>query len=83
MIDERTAWFAASAASNYLNVSERTLRTWTSLGTLHPARIGRVVRYSRAELDAVMAAGQGAVVPPTPSIVVPARLDGRAARRVG
>ncbi len=44
--------FTTPQAADYLSLSPHTLRLWASQGVnLKTVRIGRAVRYDRAELD--------------------------------
>lgn len=47
------AYLTCAQAADYLNCSTRTISRMTSLGELRCHRIGRLVRYRSADLDAV------------------------------
>ena len=46
-----SALLNAQSAARYLNISERSLWTYTQSGTIPSIRIGRSIRYSLASLD--------------------------------
>ncbi len=52
-----TPWMKPVPAADYLGVSLKTLRNWTSARYVPFAKRGRVVRYHRAQLDAWLSRG--------------------------
>lgn len=47
-------YFDAVGAADYLGVCRRTVDRWQRLGLVSRVKIGRVVRYRRRDLDAMM-----------------------------
>jgi excisionase family DNA binding protein len=47
-------WFSYRDASVYTGLSETSLWRCVRAGSLHPARWGRTVRFSREELDMLL-----------------------------
>ena len=47
--------FTEAEAAQRLKVAEVTLRKWRYNGKTQYSRIGRLIRYSRADLDATLA----------------------------
>lgn len=52
-----TLLLTAKQAAQLLNVSERTLWTWSKRGIAPVIRLGGTVRYSRDQLESWIAAG--------------------------
>ena len=44
----------ADDAAEYLDISKRTLQRWTEERAIPSSKKGQIVRYDRADLDAVM-----------------------------
>jgi excisionase family DNA binding protein len=52
-------WFSYKSAALYTGLSEVSLWRLVRQGSLHPARLGRTVRFSREELDMLLESRRG------------------------
>lgn len=56
-------WFSTAEAAAYLEVSERTMRSWIAKGLIRRYKMGKFNRFHKTDLDAFV--GE-AVVEPAP-----------------
>jgi len=54
-MENQTVAFTEKQAAEMMQVAEVTLRKWRYAGKVKHSRIGRLVRYTRADIEATLA----------------------------